>query len=113
MILWYNTILRAKEELVQSCGHHNSQEAGSAGKQHLEAHVLNSSGEVGKKQQEAVAPQKVATKVFNRFLAATSTNSDSLLPLLPLKPSSNCSKVSTCKWHLPKNIQWQLRDATR
>jgi len=102
MILWYNTILRAKEELVQSCGHHNSQEAGSAGKQHLEAHVLNSSGEVGKKQQEAVAPQKVATKVFNRFLAATSTNSDSLLPLLPLKPSSNCSKAITCKWHLPK-----------
>jgi hypothetical protein len=45
MILWYNTILRDKEELVQSCGHHNSQEAGSAGKQHLEAHVLNSSGE--------------------------------------------------------------------
>jgi len=36
------TILKDKE--VQSCGHHNSQEAGSAGKQHLEAHVLNSSG---------------------------------------------------------------------
>ena len=91
----------------------SSQEARST-KQHLEAHVLNSSG-VGEKIQ--IGTGKAATSLSKRFLAATSTNSNSLLSFLhcPWTLSIGCSKVTTCKWHLAKisNGSWGTRCLTQ
>jgi hypothetical protein len=82
---------------------------GSAGKQGLEApraELHSCAGEEEKKEARGTAKGgRAGTKVSNIFLAATSTNSDSLF--LPLKQSflpacMASSKVSTSKWHLAK-----------
>ena len=60
---------------------------------------------------------KAATSLSKRFLAATSTNSNSLLSFLhcPWTLSIGCSKVTTCKWHLAKisNGSWGTRCLTQ